>query len=83
MYTCTICLSLNHNARLHCQNCGTIPAKYSMLKRPAKSIDYRSMLSLDNQFIPVTALRGADRIERHHTTRCNLKTVTLDYYAEV
>lgn len=72
MYECAICLTLNHNARLHCQCCGTVPAKYSVLR----------MLT-NTSLTPIVAAKGCDRVERHHTTRAKLQTVALDYYAEV
>ncbi len=76
MYECTICLSLNHAARLHCQNCGTIPAMYSLINKPC-------VVHLEETaafFIPVFASPGAQA--KHRAARCNLKTVPLDYYAE-
>jgi hypothetical protein len=77
MYECVICLSLNHNARLHCQKCGTVPAMYSPLAVPVSYIS-----GSDLGFRPVVAAKGCDRIERHHAARINLRTVPLDYYAE-
>lgn len=85
MYECAICQSLNHASRTHCQYCGTIPAKYSIIGKPAKLIGYddwsyaRDTFSM---FIPVAAAEGAVRAEQHHTTKAALKTVELDYYAE-
>lgn len=77
-YDCTICLSVNHVSRLHCWYCGTTPAMYSMLKTPTRLIEHK----LYTQFIPVVAANGVYRAVKHSTTRCNLRTMPLDYYAE-
>lgn len=71
MYECVICLSLNHNARLHCQNCGTIPAVYSWTGKPINT----------EKGIEVCNAVGCYRTGQHKAQRINLKTVTLDYYA--
>jgi len=71
MYECSICLSLNHDIRLHCQNCGTIPAKYSVIRRPTK---------IDTMTETVIAI-GAIHSCKHHAARINLRTVSADYYA--
>jgi hypothetical protein len=78
MYECAICLSLNHAKHLHCSVCGTIPAMYSVLRRPAKLIEHETY----SQFIPVAVAVGAVHACRHHAARLGLKTVSLDYYAE-
>lgn len=83
MYTCTICLSINHDMRLHCQNCGTVPAKYSCFgKQFTEPQCNPAVLSDAYTFREIVVARGADRIERHHITRAKLQTVTLDYYAQ-
>jgi hypothetical protein len=78
MYECPICLSLNHNSRLHCQNCGTIPARYSLLRLPARLIENDTF----SRFIPVVAAYGCVRSCQHHAARVYLRTVKLDYYAQ-
>lgn len=74
-YECAICLAINHVKRLHCSKCGTIPARYSLLNRPARPFGDI------NYFIPVDRAFGAQSIERWHFVRLNLRTVTADYYA--
>ena len=78
MYECTICLSLNHASRHCCQQCGTIPAQYSLLGVPARLIEHEGRY----QFIPVFVAYGAARACQHHGSRINLRTVALDYYGE-
>ena len=78
MYECSICLSLNHSSKHHCQNCGTIPARYSILGIPARLIEHEGRY----QFIPVVTAVGAVHACKHHAARVNLRTVSLDYYAE-
>lgn len=79
-YKCDICLSVNHVSRFHCQHCGTIPERYSVLKTPARFMS--DDLGIP-KLIPVCVARGADRVENHHTSRSYLRTVPMDYYAEV
>lgn len=74
MYECPICLSLNSDARFHCQNCGTIPAKYSFMRVP--------VVEHDDRMTPIVVAVGAVHSCKHHVTRINLRTVELDYYAE-
>lgn len=71
MYVCVICLSVNHSCRLHCQNCGTIPACYSWTGKPINT----------EKGINVTAAKGCYRAGQHKGQRIGLKTVTADYYA--
>ena len=78
MYECTICLSLNHNSRHTCQQCGAVPAKYSILGVPSRLIEHEGRM----QFIPVVAALGCERANQHKGQRINLKTVALDYYGE-
>jgi hypothetical protein len=79
-YVCVICNTLNHSSRLHCQCCGTIPARYS----------WHCLLSGSTQAFPsnangiqVVKANGADTTEMHHARRLRLQTVAADYYAEV
>lgn len=82
MYECSICQSLNHASRYQCQNCGTIPAQYSMTGKPMKywssPVDSLGM----PMYIHVVVAQGAVRANHSRTTRVVLKTVTLDYYGE-
>lgn len=71
MYECAICYSLNHASRLHCQNCGTIPAQYSIYNRPINALGNDVVVAF-----------GSVRTAQHHTGRVYLRTVALDYYAE-
>jgi hypothetical protein len=73
MYECTICLSLNHSSRIHCQNCGTIPAMYSIIGKPSSS---------QLEGVEVICAHGAVHACKHHASRLGLRTVALDYYAE-
>lgn len=79
MYECSICLSLNHNKRYYCQNCGTIPACYSPIRCAARQIEHGGFW----QFIPVVTAAGAVHASRSYSQRVYLKTMPLDYYAEI
>lgn len=74
-YVCSICHAINHVARLHCQACGTVPARYSMIGVASNNVGHHAGL------VPITVAIGADRQESHRTVRVNLRTVTSDYYA--
>jgi len=78
-YECEICLSINHAIRFQCQNCGTIPAVYSVTHKPLKG----STISPGASFalVEVIVAYGADRAEHHRTVRTYLRTVKADYYA--
>jgi hypothetical protein len=69
MYECSICLSLNHSSRLHCQNCGTIPAMYSWTGGPINT----------EKGISVAAAFGCYRAGQHKGQRIYLKTAIADY----
>ena len=77
-YECTICLHHNLVNRLHCSTCGTIPARYSITGTP--SIQVGTVIDW-NFYLPIVAAHGCDRIEQHHTSRMNLRTMPLDYYS--
>lgn len=68
MYECVICQSLNHTSRLHCQNCGTIPAIYSWSETPRNQ---------ENR--EVTAAHGCVRVNQKQVSRINLRTAVADY----
>jgi hypothetical protein len=68
-YECSICHDINHVSRLHCKTCGTIPAIYSIIGRPASS---------QLEGIEVVSAVASER----PATRIHLRTVTLDYYGE-
>ena len=71
MYECSICLSLNHERRLHCQNCGSVPLRYSFNG------------TVHNEAgLPVAVAAGAERSGSQKTSRSSLKTVAFDYYAD-
>jgi hypothetical protein len=78
MYECTICLSLNHASRYHCQICGAIPAQYSMLGVPSLRHQYNGY-EVENEVI---AAHGCERQGARPTQRLRLQTVALDYYGE-
>lgn len=71
MYECSICQSLNHASRLHCQNCGTIPEMYSIYGRPINAYGKDVVIAF-----------GAQRASQHHAGRVYLRTVALGYYAD-
>lgn len=75
MYECTICLTLNHSSRLHCQCCGAVPAMYSLTGKVVQSLDSYPTS------VQVTAAKGCQRVERIPAARSTFKTVSLDYYA--
>lgn len=77
-YECAICLTLNSSRRFQCQNCGTIPAAYSVIRKPSRLIGHGGMM----QFIEVTVAFGAVHSCRHHSARLYLRTVSHDYYGE-
>lgn len=78
MYECTICQSLNHSNRHHCQNCGAVPAKYSILGVPAKLVTFNGR----SHYIEVVRAVGAVSYKSGQTSRQSLRTVEFDYYAE-
>ena len=79
-YTCEICHSINHISRFHCQHCGTIPERYSVIGTPARfSNDELGIPKL----ISTVAAVGCERLDSFRTTKANMRTVPLDYYAEV
>lgn len=77
-YECSICYTVNHASHLHCQVCGTIPAQYSVLGTPARTIEHSTF----TQFIEVVAAHGCVRSCQHHLARFALRTVALEYYAQ-
>jgi hypothetical protein len=79
-YECEICLTINHNCRFQCQNCGTIPARYSVTRKPLSSARFQSARS-EFSLVEVVIAFGADRAEHHRTVRTYLRTVKADYYA--
>ena len=76
MYECVICKSLNHASRLHCQNCGTIPAMYSWNGKP--STEHNSGWITRE----IVKAKGAETTTAAHA-RIWFRTVPADYYAEV
>lgn len=69
MYECVICQSLNHTSRLHCQNCGTIPACYSYTGKPINT----------EKGIEVICAAGCVRVNQKQVSRINLRTAIADY----
>lgn len=70
-YVCAICDSTNSATRIHCQNCGTVPAMYSLTRKPVNYVGTE-----------VVRARGAV-LAAQHESRIYFRTVELDYYAEV
>lgn len=79
-YECEICYGVNHAAKHVCSTCGTIPARYSVNRKPARLVQ-TDMGSMINGFIEVVAADGVDRTERHRYARVGFRTVPADYYA--
>jgi len=77
-YECSICYELNHAARLHCQHCGSVPACYSILGRPARLIEHETW----TQFISVVRAHGAESASQHRAVKVYFRTVPATYYAE-
>lgn len=75
-YTCEICDTLNSARRHSCQNCGTIPAKYSVLRKPSRLIEHDSRY----QFIETLRAIGCAQAFPHHA-KVGLRTVPAGYYA--
>lgn len=84
-YTCSICHEENHVNRVHCKACGTIPARYSPLAKPAKNVisDTELYAAWDTGYITVHVAFGCERQDIGHTAKRLLRTVPMDYYAEV
>ena len=78
-YECSICYAVNHASRLHCSACGTIPAQYSILGKPAV-VHESDSLAL---FVEIYVAFGAERQVSRRTIKRTARTVNLDYYAEV
>lgn len=76
-YECAICLNVNHASRYQCSTCGTIPAQYSVLAKPAKRCEPDATFAL----ITVVIAHGAERAEHGHTHKVYFRTVPADYYA--
>lgn len=72
-YTCEICDTLNSCRRFSCQNCGTIPARYSFLKKPSRLI-HEDMITV------VRAIGASHAYPK--ISKIGLRTVRADYYAE-
>lgn len=78
-YECSICLAINSAVRLQCKACGTIPAHYSAIHKPAKQFAG----STGEAYISVVLAKGYDRPEWHKTSRSTYRTVPADYYADI
>lgn len=76
-YECEICHGINFASRIHCQYCDTIPAKYSLIGKPAVIRENE----LVAQFVEVHNAFGVQRqnITRH--VKHAIRTVPMDYYA--
>lgn len=82
-YECVICLSLNHASRLHCQNCGTVPKQYSVIKVPMViKIDRGNNYGTGTKCVPVLVAFGSERASQKRISRVGLRTVQSTYYAE-
>ena len=71
-YTCEICDELNSSARFTCRCCGTIPARYSVLRTPATF--------KHDDFVSVVRAIGCFQAFPAHA-KIGLRTVRADYYA--
>lgn len=82
IYECSICYCVNAVSKMHCSACGTIPAQYSVTKRPARLLS-QDLGDIINGWLSVVSAIGCDRTERHRTCKRVLRTVSADYYASV
>lgn len=80
-YECSICHGVNHLKHFHCGYCGTIPARYSWKQEPLKMDDDGS--DIGRAGITVLVALGAERATITRTVKRAIRTVPLDYYAEV
>ena len=78
-YECAVCLTLNHSIRLHCQNCGTVPTCYSIIRKPARLV----VTPETSYFVEVIRARGCFQVSLRRARRMYLYTVPATYYAEV
>ncbi len=76
-YHCEICHGINAAARLTCKHCGTIPARYTALRKPSKAVVESGV------YIEVCVAFGCERQNFTHATAVKLRNVPLDYYAEI
>ncbi len=76
-YECVICLSLNSVRRHSCQCCGTIPARYSILKAPCRLINHDGVYT----FIETVTAFGCVHAQKHHAAKVFLQTVELTHFA--
>lgn len=81
-YECPICYAVNIATKVQCSCCGTIPAQYSLSKKPARLLS-QDIGDVINGFISVVSAIGCDRTERHRTCKRVLRTVPADYYASI
>jgi len=77
-YECEICQSINSAAKLQCSTCGTIPARYSVIGRPAKIVD-----SPLDSFIPVVNAYGCQRATMRRTIKRAPVSLSFARYAEI
>ena len=78
-YDCKICHGVNHVKRLQCSLCGTIRPEYSLTGKPARIV----LRELESVYIDVVVAYGCVRQDEIRTTKHYMRTVPLDYYAEV
>lgn len=76
-YDCEICGAVNHVRHYHCGSCGTIPARYSVVRKPI-----REVTGYLQGYIEVAKAFGAERADRFRTVKHEMRTVPLDYYSE-
>lgn len=76
-YDCEICGAVNSAKHLHCGSCGTIPAQYSVSRKPVRALQTDYM----TRYIEVVRAYGSERQNQRRACRAYLRTVPLDYYA--
>ena len=81
-YECVICHGINHVVKTTCSTCGTIPAKYSLTRKPVRLLA-ESMGHLINGFVTVVNAEDCYRQERTKYAKVSLRTVPADYYADL
>jgi len=81
-YECVICQGVNYAGKLQCSTCGTIPAHYSLSRKPARVRD-NELGDMISGFIEVVASHGCERADRTKYAKMGMRTVPADYYADL
>lgn len=71
-YECAICRNVNSTIKHHCSTCGTVPVMYSATR-----------IACNEAGTEVVKAHGAELQTRYRAAKSMMRTVPLDYYAEV